>query len=352
MPAGEDSDSESDGSVIDLPDQPSMAAAHIRSMLERLFTKLATIRMLIIVVDEWKSALLVLEMLGKYGPAGVPRFQRFELHRGGLKSEDRKSLTWPSIVPQPFLGGAPAPSLAYLSLNGVPIEWSRSILENLTTFDIRRLPSSHSPHAVRFCDVLRSCPRLRKLSMDGAGPRFEEQEMDHIVRVDLPYLRTLVIADFTRQYAMFLFSQFSAPGVNDLTLMNLCGDDYLPLFLQLTSTFPKVRFLTAYSIQFDSSVTGLTKMTRWLDSMPLLAYLRVANVANQFFGLFFRPPVLVQWAMDRQNFGSPLRKIYISEELGEDLETEQIKVLTGICTLLKLPRGSTTPEEQALSLGD
>ncbi|KAJ6600853.1 hypothetical protein B0H10DRAFT_2320072 [Mycena sp. CBHHK59/15] len=272
--------------------------------------------------------------------------------------------------------GAAAPSLAYLSLNGVPIEWSRSILENLTTFDIRRLPSSHSPHAVRFCDVLRSCPRLRKLSMDGAGPRFEEQEMDHIVRVDLPYLRTLVIADFTRQYAMFLFSQFSAPGVNDLTLMNLCGDDYLPLFLQLTSTFPKVRFLTAYSIQFDSSVTGLTKMTRWLDSMPLLAYLRVANVANQFFGLFFRPravasdyrpvaplltvvdchaidtAVLVQWAMDRQKFGSPLRKIYISEELGEDLEIEQIKVLTSICTLLKLPRGSTTPEEQALSLGD
>jgi len=72
-----------------------------------------------------------------------------------------------------------------------------------------------------------------------------------ILPIELPHLRTLVVADFTRQYAMYLFAQFNAPNVNDLTLMNLCGEDYLPLFLQLTSAFPKVKLLTAYSIQFD-----------------------------------------------------------------------------------------------------
>ncbi|KAJ7446498.1 hypothetical protein B0H11DRAFT_1745982 [Mycena galericulata] len=361
---------------LDIRIDASMTAADMRQMLLRLFTKLSTIRMLIIVVDDWKSALVVLELLGQYGAAGVgvPMLQRFELHRGGLKNEDRKSLTWPTVIPQTFLGGARAPSLSYLSLNGVPIDWSTSILENLTTFDIRRLPSSHSPDVARFREVLMNCPRLQKLSMDGAGPKFEEQDMDRLAPIELPHLRTLVVADFTRQYAMFLFSQFSAPLVNDLTLMNLCGDDYLPLFSQLTSAFPKVRLLTAYSIQFESSVTGLITMTRWLDSMPLLAYLRVANVANQFFGTFFRtrasmsdsipvapsltvvdcqsvdPAILVQWAKDRDRFGTPLSKIYISEELGDRLETEQIKVLTSLSTLAKLPRGATTPEEEALSL--
>ncbi|KAF8216067.1 hypothetical protein K438DRAFT_1800016 [Mycena galopus ATCC 62051] len=370
-PEGEDTDDDDDESaVVDLT-EPSMTAADMRQMLLRLFTKLSTIRMLIIVVDDWQSALVVLELLGTLGPpCGVPMLQRFELHRGGLKNEDRKSLMWPNLIAQPFIGGVTAPSLSYLSLNGVPIDWSRSVLENLTTFDIRRLPASHSPDAARFREVLMNCPQLQKLSMDGAGPKFEESA-EPIIPIELPHLRTLVVADFSRQYARFLFSQFSAPNVNDLTLMNLCGDDYLPLFVQLTSAFPKVRLLTAYSLQFDAVPSGLAAMTRWLDSMPLLTYLRVANVANQFFGVFFRPNdlktpvsprlivvdcqsvepnIIVQWAKDRANFGTPLRKIYLSEELGARLSDEQIKACQSLCVLAKLPRGATTPEEEALSL--
>ncbi|KAJ7103371.1 hypothetical protein B0H15DRAFT_209868 [Mycena belliarum] len=357
---------------IDLSDTPS-SPNEMRQMLSRLFTRLSSIRMLIVVTEDWKSALTVLDMLEKGGPSGVLALTRFELHRGGTKNEDRKSLAWPNIVAKPFLGGAAAPSLAYLSLNGIPIDWSTSILENLTTFDIRRLPASHSPDAARFREVLRNCPRLAKLSLDGAGPKFELLDMDTLRPVDLPYLRTLVVADFSRKYSMFLFSQFSAPNVNDLTLMNLCGEDYLPLFLQLTSAFPKVRLLTAYSLQHNVSPAGMNAMTRWLDSMPLLAYLRVANVANQFFGTFFRanpgggstaaagalsvidcqsldPNVVVQFAKDRHRFGKPLRKMYVSEELGQRLEKDQITDLTSVCILAKLPKGATTPEEEALTL--
>ncbi|KAJ7170035.1 hypothetical protein C8R46DRAFT_221773 [Mycena filopes] len=371
---GQDDDdvSETDASsaVMTVSDQPAMTDGDMRQMLVRLFTKLASIRMLIIVVDDWKSALVVLELLKVLGPSGVPMLQRFELHRGGLKNEDRNSLVWPNITAEPFLGGVKAPLLAYLSLNGVPIDWSRSVLENLTTFDIRRLPASHSPDAALFREVLTNCPRLQKLSMDGAGPKFEEVSGDPIVPVNLPHLRTLVVADFSREYVMFLFSQFTAPNVNDLTLMNLCGDDYLPLFLQLTPSFPKVQLLTAYSVQFLATPDGIAAMTRWLDSMPLLAYLRVANVANQFFGIFFRPNdiknpvapklvtvdcqsiephILCQWARDRSQFGTPLKKIYISEELGSRLEAEHITTLTKLSTLAKLPRGATTPEEESLS---
>ncbi|KAF7340144.1 F-box domain-containing protein [Mycena venus] len=367
---GDNSDEESEDSSIVNCDS-SMTPADMRKMLLRLFTKLAAIRMLIIVVEDWKSALVVLELLGTFGPSsGVPMLQRFELHRGGLKDQARRSLVWPDIISQPFIGGMRVPSLEYLALNGVPIDWSRSVLENLTTFDIRRIPASYSPDAARFREVLTNCPRLQKLSMDGAGPRFEE-DAEGFVPVELPHLRTLVVADFSPQYSMFLFSQFSAPNVNDLTLMNLCGDNYLPLFLQLTGTFPKVRLLTTYSVQFEMTPHGLASMTRWLDSMPLLTYLRIANVATHFFATFFRPndlktpvspqllfvscqfvdpAILVRWKKDRQLFGAPLRRIYISEELGARLKPEQIKELTTNCVLLKLPAGATTPEEEALTL--
>ncbi|KAF8216107.1 hypothetical protein K438DRAFT_1800079 [Mycena galopus ATCC 62051] len=359
--ADDDEDPEDDNSAVaNFTTKPSTTAADMRQMLLRLFTKLSTIRMLIVVVDDWKSALVVLELLGTLGSScGVPMLQRFELHRGGLKNEDRNALRWPKVIGEPFIGGLAAPSLSYLSLNGVPIDWSRSVLENLTTFDIRRLPATHSPDAARFREILANCPRLSKLSMDGAGPRFETSA-EPTTPVKLPYLRTLIVADFSRQYAQFLFSQFSAPNVNDLTLMNLCGDDYLPF--QITD---------AYSIQFDAASSGMAAMTRWLDSMPLLTYLRLANVANQFFGVFFRPHdlktpvcprltvmdcqslepnIIVQWAKDRARFGTPIRKIYFSEELAVRLSDEQVKACRSLCVCAKLPRGAMTPEEEALSL--
>ncbi|KAJ7783616.1 hypothetical protein DFH07DRAFT_788422 [Mycena maculata] len=167
---------------------------------------------------------------------------------------------------------------------------------------------------------------------------------------------------------MFLFFAFSALNVNDLTLMNLCGDNYLPLLLQLTSAFPKVKLPTTYSIQFQGSPAGMAAMTKWLDSTPLLTY---ANIAHQFFGAFFRPSplnpsdynpvapaavgfqfvdpdILVQWEKNRHAFETPFRKIFISEEMGERLEIESINALTSLCSLAKLPRGATTPEEEAL----
>ncbi|KAJ7153018.1 hypothetical protein C8R46DRAFT_1197581 [Mycena filopes] len=329
-------DEDEELAVLGLSEPLTAAAICMRETITRLFTKLSHLRMLIVVVDDWQSALLVLELLASHAPSGVPQLQRFELHRGGLNNEDRQTLSWPAVVPQPFLGGAVAPALEYLSLNGVPIDWSRCILENLTTFDIRRLPSTHSPDAARFREILTNCPRLQKLSM---GRR-----------------------------------RFTAPNVNDLTLMNLCGASYVPLFVQITASFPKVRLLSAYSLQFEATPHGWTAMTRWLDSMPLLAYLRVANVAKEFFRLFLTPPgadpnrktlvapslatldiqaiepvVLVQWAKDRHAAGVPLSRIYISEELGERLKGDQIAALTSICILAKLPRGATTPEEEALS---
>ncbi|KAJ6466886.1 hypothetical protein C8R45DRAFT_1020405 [Mycena sanguinolenta] len=260
----------------------------MRRMLLRLFAKITTICRLIVLVDadDWNSALVVLQLLSTFGPSpGVPMLKDFELHRGVFEDENRSPSPWPERIPCQFLGGAIAPSLEHLLLNGISIDWSSSVIRNLTSLDLRRIPESHSPDSSRFREVLMDCPRLHRLSLNGASPRFDGQSSRPVA---LLHLSILVVADFSCQNAMFLFSQISAPNVNDLTLMNLCGEDYLSVFCQITPAFPKVRLLTTYSIEFDVSPVGLGSMTRWLDSMPLLAYLKVANVANPFFGLFFR----------------------------------------------------------------
>ncbi|KAJ7897049.1 hypothetical protein B0H14DRAFT_2676751, partial [Mycena olivaceomarginata] len=276
-------------SIFDLSAEPSMSAADMRPMLLRL-------------------ALSVLELLGILGPpCGVPLLQALR------ETRKRKTVVWPNLISQPFIGGIVPPSLDYLSLNGVTHRLGKVCCpepHHIRPSDVS--PASHSPTAARFREILASCPRLQKLSLDGAGPIFEDQST---VPVDLP----------------------------------IC----------LTSVFTKIRLLTCYSIQFDVSPLGLASMTRWLDSMPLLTYLRVANVANQFFGIFFRPTdiktpaigpcILVQWVKDRAEHGTPLRKIYVSEDLAKGLASEegQLKAeLRSLCVLACLPRGATTPEEK------
>ncbi|KAJ7070870.1 hypothetical protein C8F01DRAFT_1013760, partial [Mycena amicta] len=355
--------------VVDDADETlTIPADDLRKILGCIFEKRQTIRMLIVTVDDWESALIVLELLALYGPHGLPMLQRFELHRGGLKNEDRKSLAWPTMVPQPFLGGAKAPSLSYISLNGVPIDWRGSILENLTTFDMRRLPSIYTPDLARFHEILTNCPRLIKLSLDGASPRFDDINMGQpLTPVDLPCLSTLIVSDFTRANATFLLSIFTARNVNDLTLMNFCGDDYSPLFQLMTGMFPRVQLLTAYALQYEYLSAPI--LVRWLDSMPMLAYMRVANLAPHFFALFFRegdlqnpvaprlqvihcqaiePHILVHWVKDRARFGTPLKKIYVSEELGSRLHESHLRELTSLCLVARLPRGAITPEEEVL----
>ncbi|KAJ7698915.1 hypothetical protein B0H17DRAFT_1129469 [Mycena rosella] len=205
---------------------------------------------------------------------GIPMLQQFE-----LQLKEGTQVPWTEFEediahPLDFLQGGLAPSLKHLSLHGdLAIEWSQSMLQNLTILDLQCLSPSFWPNATHFRQILTNCPRLINLSLDGAGPLFEEQGLEKIPPVPLIYLHTLFIAEFTCPYAIFLFSQFLAPSLNDLTLMDLCGDDYSPVFLQLTSAFPKVRLLTILSIQFDVSPIGMNIMTAWLESMPLLAYL-------------------------------------------------------------------------------
>ncbi|KAJ6481638.1 hypothetical protein C8R45DRAFT_308142 [Mycena sanguinolenta] len=350
------------------PEEPvALDSADVRRILVRLLPKLATIRKFIVTTANWENALVVLELLSTFAPStGVPMLQHFELHRHWerRRPDHLRPLSWPDVISRPFLGGATAPSLEYLTLNAVSIDWSSSVLANLTTLDLRYCPeASHSPDPARFREVLKNCPRLHKLSLNGAGPPFEQSPEP----VKLPHLRILLIGTCLHRYAMFLFSQISAPNVNDLVLVDLTGDDTLPMFIQITSAFPKVRMLTMNSIKVDVSPPGLATMRRWLNSMPLLVYLRVACVSIRFFRLFFAPdsdpPVapqlavvhfvsmdanaIVGFAEERHRLRVPLEKIYITRVR---LDYAQVETLLEFCKVEQLPRGTITPEAEALLL--
>ncbi|KAJ7048053.1 hypothetical protein C8F01DRAFT_1381443 [Mycena amicta] len=172
----------------------------LRKILGCIFEKRQTIRMLIVTVDDWESGT---HCAGASRVVWSPRSTNASTVRassGGLKNEDRKSLAWPPMVPQPFLGGAKAPLLSYISLNGVPIDWRGSILENLTTFDMRRLPSLQA----RSRTFPRNPHQLPAPDQTFVGRRWSQvRRRKHgqpLTPVDLPCLRTLVVADFTRAY--------------------------------------------------------------------------------------------------------------------------------------------------------
>ncbi|KAG5647762.1 hypothetical protein DXG03_008485 [Asterophora parasitica] len=315
-------------------------------LMDRLLTKLSSIRMLLIMVEDWDPALVAVAKLRTAGqmPGVALSMERFELHRTGSPYVQIGSGYEPSDFREPMalFGGAPSPRLKTLSLNGIHVDWNTSILTNLQTLDLRRMPIELSPEPTRFREILLASPNLKKLCLDGAGPQLYMHEQHQPVILDR--LQTLVVADFSIPYAHHIFSQISAPNLKDLTLINMTGDDYSPLFQTLTGRFPLVELLATYTIELADTPSAAATMVRWLQSMPRLRYLRIANMAGMFLGLFLHDPravmephtqhpaprqilspklsiveahpgtipQLVNWVGPRKQLGAPVDVVYIA----------------------------------------
>ena len=109
-------------------------------------------------------------------------------------------------------------------------------MHNLYVLDMRRVPIENCPSIYVFRDMLEGCPQLSKLVLDAAGPRWVVKGVVDVglPPVDLPYLATLVIGDFTMLYAIYVLNTFTARNTIDLTILNMVGYDYGPLIEHLT----------------------------------------------------------------------------------------------------------------------
>jgi hypothetical protein len=221
------------------------------------------------------------------------RMERFELHRAGRPYEWAGPGYDATLAKNPFVFcGGKASQLNYLAINGVYIDWARSPLSNLTTLDLRRMALDVSPTLECFRDILKGCPNLHKLALDGAGPKVEMANAARLKPVELPSVRHFVMGDFSLQYALYVLSQISLPNTRDLTMMNMTGEDYSPLITAMTDSFKDVRLLTLYTI--DVAETSMEILVNWLRSMPLVRYLRIAQVKRHIFDAFLEDPTCIR----------------------------------------------------------
>ncbi|KAJ3718796.1 hypothetical protein C8R42DRAFT_533474, partial [Lentinula raphanica] len=257
------------------------------------------IRILFILLEDWEPILSVLKWLSDYGkekhrPLTI---ERFEIHRTG------SPYLWPGLVWRgtkfnpvnhaislySLFGGRYIPELKSFTMNGVYIDWANTpSLKNLTTLDLRRIPLELCPPLPRFIQILASSPMLTRLSLDGAGPASNPPTISSYPAVNLPHLHTLVLANFAFPFPQSIVSYFTAPNVKDLTIMNFKRFDYGPFYEFMINRFQKIKLLTLDAI--SCPINTLPVMIKWLDSMPLLAYARLATLEHDILRAFLFDP--------------------------------------------------------------
>ncbi|KAJ3725584.1 hypothetical protein DFJ43DRAFT_580088 [Lentinula guzmanii] len=269
------------------------------ALLKALTPHLHHIRMLIILLDNWEPILSVLKWLSDYGKEADRSLtmERFEIHRTG------NPYIWPGTVYRgarfdpvnhtvslySLFGGKYVSELKSFTMNGVYIDWANTpSLENLTTLDLRRIPLELCPSLPRFRQILCSSPMLTKLSLDGAGPASNPTGINNYPAINLPHLQTLVLANFTAPFSKSIVSHFTAPNVKDLTIMNFKGFNYGPFYEFMIGRFRKIKLLTLYTTNCPIDI--LPTVIKWLDSMPLLAYARLAALEHDILQAFLFDP--------------------------------------------------------------
>lgn len=369
--------------IGDTKEEPLSLQA-MEELLNNLFAKLSYIRILVIVVQDWDPALLVLDRLRNVARDNTPMvMERFEMHRAGSPYVQMGDGYEPSFYLQPMalFGGAAIPSFQYFSVNGIHVDWMKSQLVNLTTLDIRRIPLERAPTLSQFRGLLSNSPALRKLILDGAGPQWQLEEATTYPPIVLHNLRIMVLGDFSMSYGVYILSQISAPHVLDVTLMNLTGEDYSPFFTALHT--PEIKLLCIYNVEIIISPKLATTMVKWLESMPLLTYLRISNIQEMLIDFFLYDPqsesmavepparvispklaflewqamdpmIVARWTAGRRRIGAPLRKMYVLHPMNKKINESQHTALSQAINpgkVFQLPPGARAPEEEALRAG-
>lgn len=370
-------------------DHPKFTAEQMSDMLDRLFTKLSQIRMLVIIVDNWPPALTALQKLQTAGNAGIPiDIERLEIHRSGVPyvwigpGFDTQGHRDPAV-----LFGGQTRRLQYLCLSGIHIDFNDTPLSNLTTLDLRHIAIDSSPTLARFREILQNSPNLDKLTLDGCGPQPAERLLDH-TPIELRNLKTFTLGSFNLPFACFILAQIHAPRVRDLTLMSMAGNDYMPLISMLTRKFKQVRILTMYNVELNMNPMGKQTFVRWLESMPEMGYARLARIKPEVLNMFavnprnyrmsleggsaappeavspnrhvlcpkfqcmevqaLSAPAIAEFCRLRKGVGVPMKKLYLNSPWAQSLTHEHLKLLQQEATLYIAPIGASTEEESKL----
>jgi len=362
-------------------------------LIDRVFVKLSNIRMIIADFVNWDPAMYIVHALGRVASSQLPMIlQRLELHRSGtVYAQISDDHAYPPFrQPMALFGGAVIPSFRHFTCNGVHLDWERSLLVNLTTLDLRRMPLERGPSLAIFRSMLANNPTLGELILDGAGPKLPDRPINHLKPISMPHLEGLKIGDFNLVYGKYVFTQLNAPNIVALTLMNLMVEDYSAFFNCLTPKLPALRSLTIHNAEIkEPSAESKGALVDWLKSVPNLTYLRVSNVSAAFLDFFLynpnpdtvEPPpdkpkkrkqiicpklvyleyhvmnsnIIATWVLKRRLLGAPLKKVYVGASTAPNVSSDQRKKLfeafEGVHKLFVLSPIGRSPEETKLLSG-
>ncbi|KIP10257.1 hypothetical protein PHLGIDRAFT_18389 [Phlebiopsis gigantea 11061_1 CR5-6] len=193
-----------------------------------------------------------------------------------------------------------SPKLYHCNINGagvdfVPLSWNCS----LTKLTLSRVPPHLLPTSERFYEILASSLSLISLTLDQFSPKMSHNHAASSRKVArLLKLKTLVIGNLTGTEIQFIMSHFTAPNVRYLNLCYLTerNDGSLAEFLE--GRFPHVTSLFMEDFQFAHTKRAARAFVKWLDTMPQIVYLKLADFPDNdislswFCGSAVRPPGL------------------------------------------------------------
>ncbi|KAJ3482382.1 hypothetical protein NLI96_g7003 [Meripilus lineatus] len=255
---------------------PMLDAQSFTYFLDQVLRRASTIRSLHLWLESWDTAIIALQ---KFAHVDMPLLEEFILHRlGALYGRVRPGEVQPAFKNPIILWNAPR--LQSLLINGITFDWDHIASSNLTRLDLRRMTMAACPSLLQFREMLSGCPRLYRLALDASGPRWDNNpENRNLAPVDMRSLRSLFIGDQSVVYALFVLSQFTAPRIVFLALVDLKGEDYGPLIQFLHHRFPLVQVMDIMGVlvvdDSKQEKINLTRLVGWLQSMPDLTVLKI-----------------------------------------------------------------------------
>ncbi|KAI0756808.1 hypothetical protein C8Q80DRAFT_1090501 [Daedaleopsis nitida] len=354
-------------------------------ILNAILPKIRQIRILVVLLKKEET---VERFVTRFSTAGhAVWLERYEVHRCG------EPYLWPhhkttgsgGIIP---LSVFPTPKLRWLAINGIPVDWETVSTANLVTLDLRRMPIQACPPSKRWLEMLRECPSLYKLHLEAAGPQLRRSviadlhlHINRLQRVHLPSLRELILGDVSCAFGIYLLAHMHAPRVMSLTLTHLGKQNYSDLVQYTTGLFPELRILSLWTLETPQTDDHRRLIVRWLESMPHIKMLKVAEGASRFLldsfskdpehgdeemmtpvllpeleYLFFQTQLHIPQAttddlsalvVGRSEMGKPFHKVYVPDVSARSIsEAELDKVRAHSNLVITYQQGILTTEEE------
>ncbi|EMD41923.1 hypothetical protein CERSUDRAFT_120818 [Gelatoporia subvermispora B] len=257
----------------------------VLNLMGHILRKERQLRSVAIIMHHWHTADAVLK---KLQDAKEPHMlKRFEFHRTvrpGLTEAPPLNYT-----PRPLFGGK-AINLEALCLDGMAINWDELPVHKLRALDLRRISPPLFPSISNWQDMLSG--NLVRLSLTSMGPDVAAVlARGETVRFNLPCLREMCIQDITTIPAFYFMSQVHAPGLASLALVNVLGHTYPQLLQALTTNrFNELRLLTMFGASIEPTPNNLRILVKWLETMPNLRMLKLANVHGSLLHALLQDP--------------------------------------------------------------